>query len=452
MARIPTHRSATRRNPPTSSVALSLALDEVEDRKKFFHTSIVSRLRIWLLDPNHPRSVIILCMFLFTLLVVSFDDTETSDKVASPRPTNRVGLSPARNSDRKLPETTINHKIVNNTVAAKAFATTTISTTTSTTTKNPPKQLQLTLQNVLWSRNWHHHAQCPDLPDEYQSLKNVTSWCKRIYTTECNQKVDDLKRWFVSCNGTIWIRSQSQKGSGDLVNFINHVLPLIRHPFDLITTDGDNAIPKDVKGYEQLIGNPHLGTWYTQNYMYNGDEHSKIQPVPIGLDLHTLDRFGGLSTSEMLKEMIVLREASLDKHANRSLDFWIPPMGGSSHERGTAVRAANCLNPIFQHGRLPLLDLFGKYSQYRFGLSPPGNGVDCHRTWEMLFFGMIPIVKSSPLDLLYTKFDLPVVVVKDWGDICQKGFLDEQYERLKDKIPLSTEQLTTGYYLGHRTP
>jgi len=90
------------------------------------------------------------------------------------------------------------------------------------------------------------------------------------------------------------------------------------------------------------------------------------------------------------------------------------------------------------------------FSKYRFGLSPPGNGNDCHRTWEMLMFGMIPIVKSSKMDLLYSKFDLPVVIVKNWKDICDDGFLEKQYERLKDKVPLDNIKLTTGYYLGKR--
>ena len=34
-------------------------------------------------------------------------------------------------------------------------------------------------------------------------------------------------------------------------------------------------------------------------------------------------------------------------------------------------------------------------SNSKFVISPPGNGYDCHRTWESLFLGAVPIVKKS---------------------------------------------------------
>ena len=34
-------------------------------------------------------------------------------------------------------------------------------------------------------------------------------------------------------------------------------------------------------------------------------------------------------------------------------------------------------------------------AQYAFVASPPGNGFDCHRTWEALVLGCIVIVQNS---------------------------------------------------------
>jgi hypothetical protein len=48
-------------------------------------------------------------------------------------------------------------------------------------------------------------------------------------------------------------------------------------------------------------------------------------------------------------------------------------------------------------------------------VSPHGNGLDCHRTWESLVLGNIVIVKRSSLDPLYE--GLPVVIVDDWREI-----------------------------------
>ena len=50
--------------------------------------------------------------------------------------------------------------------------------------------------------------------------------------------------------------------------------------------------------------------------------------------------------------------------------------------------------------------------------------MDTHRSWEMLLLGMTPIVKSGPLDKLYD--GLPVIIVKDWEDLCRLNYLEER--------------------------
>jgi hypothetical protein len=54
----------------------------------------------------------------------------------------------------------------------------------------------------------------------------------------------------------------------------------------------------------------------------------------------------------------------------------------------------------------------------KFVLSPPGNGPDCHRTWEAIYSGAIPIVKRDfwPFKTL----SLPVLVVNDWNEVPEK--------------------------------
>ena len=42
-----------------------------------------------------------------------------------------------------------------------------------------------------------------------------------------------------------------------------------------------------------------------------------------------------------------------------------------------------------------------KQTEYAFVISPHGGGYDCHRTWEALVLGCIPIVKTSKIDILY---------------------------------------------------
>ena len=55
------------------------------------------------------------------------------------------------------------------------------------------------------------------------------------------------------------------------------------------------------------------------------------------------------------------------------------------------------------------------WEPYKFILSPQGAGLDCHRTWEALICGLIPIVKTSTIDELFKT--LPVIIVQDWNEI-----------------------------------
>ena len=86
-----------------------------------------------------------------------------------------------------------------------------------------------------------------------------------------------------------------------------------------------------------------------------------------------------------------------------------------------------------------LLDL----ASSKFVLCPRGNGLDCHRTWECLLMGAIPIVKTSPLDPLFE--DLPVLIVRNWEDISEE-FLNRQYEEMQAKA-YRIEKIYAQYWL-----
>merc|ERR1719347_862771 len=59
----------------------------------------------------------------------------------------------------------------------------------------------------------------------------------------------------------------------------------------------------------------------------------------------------------------------------------------------------------------------------KFTVSPPGYGWDCHRTWESILFGSIPIVLSSPhYQQLFS--EAPVLAVKDWKAVTREKLLN----------------------------
>jgi hypothetical protein len=81
-------------------------------------------------------------------------------------------------------------------------------------------------------------------------------------------------------------------------------------------------------------------------------------------------------------------------------------------------------------------------ARFAFTLSPAGAGLDCHRTWEALLLGSIPVVLRSPLDELFTQ--LPVVIVDDWSEVTPARLRSEL-----DRIARTTfdfSQLELGYW------
>ena len=76
-----------------------------------------------------------------------------------------------------------------------------------------------------------------------------------------------------------------------------------------------------------------------------------------------------------------------------------------------------------------------KYSEHRFVLSPIGNGLDCHRTWEIFLVGSIVITESSPLDEMYIKNNLPVIILNKFDDLNFMNFddLNKLWTKYKNK-------------------
>jgi hypothetical protein len=74
-------------------------------------------------------------------------------------------------------------------------------------------------------------------------------------------------------------------------------------------------------------------------------------------------------------------------------------------------------------------------SKHKYILSPHGNGLDCHRTWEALALRCIPIMKTSPLDRMFE--GLPVLIVNKWSDVTQELLDNFKPSGNLDKLRLS---------------
>jgi hypothetical protein len=75
------------------------------------------------------------------------------------------------------------------------------------------------------------------------------------------------------------------------------------------------------------------------------------------------------------------------------------------------------------------LDYYATLKQTKFVVCPPGRGVDTHRVYETLFFGGIPIIKSSFLDPMYEKLG-GCWIVKDWSEVTEDSCREQWNNRV----------------------
>lgn len=86
---------------------------------------------------------------------------------------------------------------------------------------------------------------------------------------------------------------------------------------------------------------------------------------------------------------------------------------------------------IFENRKIPQEKMFKKMKEHRFVVSPAGNGLDTHATWEALLCGCIPIVPKSDLDELFE--DLPVWLVESWEEVTDEK-IPEKEKELRNKL------------------
>lgn len=210
--------------------------------------------------------------------------------------------------------------------------------------------------------------------------------------------------------------------------FVRIVLPTLRIPFVLVTGDSDRALPgKSIETKavcRALLDDDRVIHWFAQNTALS---HPKITLMPIGLDYHTLQGEGWLgqdhgrgpnhSAEEQESALIALRD-TLEPIERRPLNAYVNFLFSLNRERSRAWKALkNKPFIVSERQRVSTETTWKKQGTCSFVISPPGNGVDCHRTWEALVLGCVPVVKDDFLDELYR--DLPVMIVRSWREVTQ---------------------------------
>ena len=247
---------------------------------------------------------------------------------------------------------------------------------------------------------------------DYYSLTPYSS-IKQLHNYLPLEKVKAIK------NPSIYICSSA------ILHFINSMLPSIDFSFILVSGDCDETVPQEIltnNDFLKLLSDPRLVHWFCQNMTL---DHHKITRMPIGLDYHTLTTrplWGPLMSCEQQEKMLLMIKDKSVPFYNRNIkcyaNFHFTMNTKLGYDRKDAVKAINKDLIYYEEKPVTRLITWNKQKDYAFVVCPHGGGLDCHRNWEALCLGCIPIVKTSPIDNLYR--DLPVLIVKEWQNITQQ--------------------------------
>ena len=246
------------------------------------------------------------------------------------------------------------------------------------------------------------------------------------------------------------------------------ILPSINVKIILVSGDSDDTCHADIfKNYDDFyifIENTKIIHWYSQNCT---TIHPKLTQIPIGMDYHTLSISNnhvphwGIPSSPTDQEQTINDVLT----SNDYNPFWhrMPLCYANFHftldtrygnDRVDALATIPKHFVYYEPTFCIRQQSFAKQSKYAFVISPHGGGLDCHRTWEALILGCIPIIKTSYLNKLFD--DLPVLIVNEWSDI-NADLLHSTIELFRhkkfnyDKLLLShwVEKITTVNVLPH---
>ncbi|MBP2316576.1 hypothetical protein [Azospirillum soli] len=211
-----------------------------------------------------------------------------------------------------------------------------------------------------------------------------------------------------------------------LDSFILHILPHLTQRFVLVCHNSDHRIGDR---YRPFLDDVRLIHCFAQNAE---TEHPKLSALPIGLANAQWPHGDTAALSAVAREdrpKTGLLYANFEIRTNRAA-------------RQPIFDLLKDKPFVTQSPPKPYRPYLEELASHRFCISPPGNGPDCHRTWEAVSLGVIPIVQTGTWMRSFA--DLPLVAVDRW-DIIDEAFLEREYQRIQ-ATPRRLDKAMVGYW------
>lgn len=217
----------------------------------------------------------------------------------------------------------------------------------------------------------------------------------------------------------------------DLLSFFfKKVHKHIKKKYILVTHNSDFPAPGEFFRY---LNDDKIIAWFGQNC--DNTTHNKFVQIPIGI----ANQYWPWGDTKIIDNV----RSKINAHANRPILVYLNHDNNTHPERVQVRNIFSDKSWCIKGERKPYQEYLTDLTQARFVICPRGNGLDCHRQWEVLLMGAIPIMKHSTIDSLFDGF--PVLFVNSWEEVTQE-FLRNKSKKIK-KENKCLDRMFVAYWL-----
>ncbi|CAF1258139.1 unnamed protein product [Adineta ricciae] len=248
----------------------------------------------------------------------------------------------------------------------------------------------------------------------------------------------------------------------DFLNqFFGGIYPYLRNQFVLITSQGDLSVPQEHLAYLHDKKSKIIH-WFGQNANIQPSQSLRFTPIPIGINCfemanslqevyrqipnntvpaiygdadephnytYLVDLTQRLSNGYSPEKLLLINFEPTTDPTGLRRQIWKSYCSQQSMSNMTSI---TCVEKPRPSEHISLSQIYIRNRQYPMWLSPRGNGLDCHRTWEAFYLDAIPIVWNSTLNPLFHM--LPAVIINDMSELTEEFLRTKLKEIVRNKI------------------
>ncbi len=210
----------------------------------------------------------------------------------------------------------------------------------------------------------------------------------------------------------------------DLEIFFDRIYKHLTKNITLLSHNSDHLVDsKFIKYLEE----DRITKWYCQNKVVN---HPKLFSLPIGI-ANSMWPHGNQESiikirKNIKKNILVYKNFNIDTNTHERL------LCNSITDKNGIHMSATYSNEVY----------WQNLNNSLFAISPPGNGIDCHRIWESIALRCSPVVLKNKA---FDQFNhLPILFVDSWDQVTPE-YLQSKVDLVKT-FNFDIPELTVEYW------